>query len=84
MLNDPQYRKQVLQSRKIRTAKKRQAIEADSLYADATNHADRMAKVRRVAGDTRNAQDARDQEELIDKVRQRYNSYNFSSLFNTS
>ena len=84
MLNDPEYRNQVLESRKISRDKKRQAIEDDSIDADARNHADRMAKVRRVARDTQNAQDARDREELIEKVHQRYNSYNFSSLFNTS
>ena len=84
MLNDPEYRNQVLESRKISRDKKRQAIEDDSIDADARNHADRMAKVRRVARDTQNAQHAWDREEMIEKVRQRYNSYNFSSLFNTS
>jgi hypothetical protein len=84
MLNGPEYRNQVLESQKINRDKKRQTIEDDSLHADARNHADRMAKVRRVARDTQNAQDARDREEMIEKVRQRYNSYNFSSLFNTS
>ena len=80
MLNDPEYRKQVLESRKISRDKKRQAIEEDPLHVDARNHADRMAKVRRVARDTQNAQDAWDREEMIEKVRQRYNSYNFSCL----
>ena len=80
MLNDPEYCKQVLETRKISRDKKRQAIAEDPLHVDARNHADRMAKVRRVARDTQNAQDAWDREEMIEKVRQRYNSYNFSCL----
>jgi hypothetical protein len=37
-----------------------------------------MAKVRRVARETQEALDIREREEMIEKVRQRYFSYNFS------
>ena len=77
MLNDPEYRKQVLQSRKISRDKKRQAIEDDPLHVDARKDADRMAKVRKVIRETQNDLDAQDRQEMIEKVRQRYNSYNF-------
>ena len=45
MLNDPEYREQVLQSRKIGRDKKRQAIEDDPLHVDARKDADRKAKL---------------------------------------
>ena len=77
MLNDPEYRKQVLQSWKISRDKKRQAIEDDPLHVDARKDADRMAKVRKVIRETQNDLDAQGREEMIEKVRQRYNSYNF-------
>ena len=44
MLNDPEYREQVLQSRKLGRDKKRQAIEDDPLHVDARKDADRKGK----------------------------------------
>ena len=58
MLNDPEYREQVLQSRKIGRDKKRQAIEDDPLHVDARKDADRKAKVRRVAREVQETNNA--------------------------
>src|SRR5205814_7316382 len=41
---------------------------------------DRMAKVRKVIRETQNNLDAQGRQQMIEKVRQRYNSYNFSDL----
>jgi len=59
-LNDPEYRKQVLQSRKISRDKKRQAIEDDPLHVDVRKDADRKAKVRRVARETQDILNTQD------------------------
>ena len=78
MQNDPEYREQVLQSRKTEREQKRKALEEDPLHPDARKDADRMAKVRRVARETQEALDVQEREEMIEKVHQRYFSYNFS------
>ena len=80
MLNDSEYRDQVLQSRKIDRDKKRQAIEDDSLHVDARKDADRKAKVRRVAEEVQETNNASERQEMIEAVCQRYLSYNSSGL----
>ena len=58
MLKDPEYHEQVLQSPKIGRDKKRQAIEDDPLHVDARKDADRKAKVRRVAREVQETNNA--------------------------
>ena len=82
MQNDSKYREQLLQRRKTKREQKRKALEEDLLHADARKDADRMAKVRRVAKETQETLNVQKREEMIEKVCQRYNSYNFSN-FNT-
>jgi len=72
MLNDSEYREQVLQSQKIDRDKKRQAIKDDPLHVDARKNANRMARVKRVTGETQNILDTQKRENMIEKVRQRY------------
>jgi hypothetical protein len=72
MLNDPVYREEVLQRRKIERDQKRKAMEDNALHVDARKDADRMAKVRRVAKEAQQALDAQEREDMIEKVRQRY------------
>ena len=80
MLNDPEYREQLLQSRKIGRDKKRQAIEDDPLHVDARKDADRKAKVRRMAREVQETNNALERQEMIEAVLQRYFSYNSSGL----
>ena len=72
MLNDSEYREQVLQSQKIDRDKKRQAIKDDSLHVDARKNANRMIRVKRVIEETQNILDTQKRENMIEKVRQRY------------
>jgi hypothetical protein len=78
ILNDPEYREQLLQNRKMVREQKRMAFE-DPLHSDVRKDADRMAKVRRVATE---AQDAQDREDMLEGVHQRYFLYNSSDLMN--
>ena len=80
ILNDPVYREEELRRHKTERDQKRKEIENDSLHSDARNDADRMVKVRRMARETRNILNIQERENMIEKVRQRYNSYNFSVL----
>jgi hypothetical protein len=80
MLNDPVYREEELQRRKTERDQKRKEIENDPLHSNTRNDADRMAKVRRVAREIQEAENVQDRDNMIEKVRQRYNSYNFSAL----
>ncbi len=80
MMNDAEYREQELQRWKIQRDQKRKTIEDDPLHINARNDADRMTKVRRMARETQNTLDAQERENMIEKVRQRYSSYNFSDL----
>jgi len=80
MLNDPEYREQVLQSRKLGRDKKRQAIEDDPLHVDARKDADRKVKVRRVAREIQETNNALQRQEMLEAVRQRYFSYNSLGL----
>src|SRR5947199_10825149 len=80
MLNDSEYRDQVLQSRKIDRDKKRQAIEDDSLHVDARKNADRKAKVKRVIEEVQETNNVLEQQKMIKAICQRYLSYNSSSL----
>ena len=80
MLNDLEYRDQVLQNRKIGRDKKRQAIEDDPLHVDARKDADRKVKVRRVAREIQETNNALQRQEMLEAVRQRYFSYKSSSL----
>ena len=80
MMNDAEYREQELQRWKIQRDQKRKTIEDDPLHINARNDADRMTKVRRMARETQNTLDAQERENMIEKIRQRYSSYNFSDL----
>src|SRR5436190_23645854 len=80
MLNDAEYHEQWLQSRKTERDRKRKAIEDDPLHVDARKEADRLAKVRRVMKEVEEAMNAQEREDMIEKVRQRYFSYNFLYL----
>ena len=77
MLNDAEYHERELQKRKVKRNRKRTMIEE---AVDARNDADRMAKVRKIARETQNTQDIQERDSMIEKVRQRYNSYNFFCL----
>jgi hypothetical protein len=77
MLNDAEYREQQLQRWKVKRDQKRKTIEENPLHPNRGNDADRVAKVRRVARDAREALDAQEREDMIEKVHQRYFSYNF-------
>ena len=79
-LNDPVYREEVLLRRKTERDQKRKDIENDPLHSDARKNADRMIKVRRVAREIQETENVQEQENMIEKVRQRYSSYNFSDL----
>ena len=80
MLNNAEYREQVLQSRKSKRDQKRKAIEENLLHSNPRNDANRMAKVRRVARDAQEALDAQERDDMIEKVHQRYFSYDFLYL----
>src|SRR5436190_8180543 len=80
MMNDAEYREQELQRWKIQRDQKCKTIEDDPLHINARNDADRMTKVRRMARETQTTLDAQERENMIEKVRQRYSSYNFSDL----
>ena len=80
MLNDPVYREEVLLRRKTERDQKRKEIENDPLHSDARKNADRMIKVRRVAREIQETENVQERENMIEKVRQRYSSYNFSDL----
>ena len=82
MQNDSEYREQLLQRRKTKWEQKRKALEEDLLHADARKDADKMIKVRRIAKETQKTLNVQKREKMIEKVCQRYNSYNFSN-FNT-
>ena len=80
MLNDPIYREEVLQRRQTSRDQKRKAIENDPHHLDARKDADRKAKARKIARESQEAMDALEQEEMIEKVHQRYFSYSFPDL----
>ena len=80
MLNDSEYREQLLQNRKIDRDKKRQAIEDDSLHVDARKNADRKAKVRRMTEEVQETNNALQRQKMIKAICQRYFSYNSSGL----
>src|SRR5437762_7705671 len=80
MRNDSEYREQELQRRKVKRDQKRKEIEENHSHVDARKDADRMAKVRKVAREAQEATNTQEQEDIIEKVRQRYYSYNFLYL----
>ena len=72
LLSDAEYREQELQRRKISRDNKRKAMQDNPLHLHRTQDADRMAKVRRVARETRDILDIQEREDMIEKVHQRY------------
>ena len=72
MQNDLGYCEQVLQSQKTKRDQKRKAMEDDPLHANARKEADRIAEFRRVAREAQQVLDAQEQEDMIEKVHQRY------------
>ena len=80
MLNDAEYHEQVLQSQKSKRDQKWKAIEENLLHSNPRNDVNRMAKVRRVVRDAQEALDAKERDDMIEKVHQRYFSYDFLYL----
>jgi hypothetical protein len=64
MLSDPEYREQLLQTRKTKTEDTRRR----SLYADARKDADSVAKVRRVARKAQEILDVQERHGSIEEV----------------
>ena len=58
MLNDAEYHEQQLQRWKVKRDQKRKAIEEDPFHVDARNDGDRKAKVRRVAREVQETNNA--------------------------
>ena len=80
MLNKAEYRKQHLQSQQTERDRKYKAMEDDLLHVDARKEADRLAKLRRVMKEVDETRNAQVHQEIIEKVHQRYFSYNFLYL----
>ena len=80
MLNNPIYCEEVLQYCKIKMYQKCKAIEDNPLHINARKEVNRMAKVKKISGESQEAMDTLELEEIIKKVRQRYFLYRFSNL----
>jgi len=68
MPNDPVYREEVLLHHKTERDQKRKEIENDPLHSDARKNADRMIKVRRMAREIQETENAQERQNMIEKV----------------
>lgn len=73
LLNDPEYRER-------HEDKKRKRIESDPLRLSPRKHADKMAKIRKLAKEAQDILNAQEREDMIEKVRERYSPSILSNL----
>ena len=80
MLNNAEYREQELQRWKIKRDQKRKEIEEDPFMSMQERMLIEWPKLEEWLERHRRSENIQEREDMIEKVRQRYYSYNFSDL----